>query len=283
MSLNQIFTSKHITTFWKPEKNGKDNNTIKDRITQSGKENARNADISDATKRKLKKMCATWFELLSIYNMPRQKREQLLPTFVTLTYPILQTNDLEARRHQFGRFMVAMQRRNFMKRYLWKAEAQKNGSLHYHIVSDQFVSKDLIRDTWNKCIPECIEAYGKEAYGTRIESVKDYDKAIRYVLKYMTKNSEERRQIGGNKWGSSDNLKKLTYFTETNEDVIKFNNHQISEAGLELISINDFCQTAPLRDKLLKLVNIFNEGSQSEILATYEQNYELLFAQKIYL
>lgn len=283
MPLNQIFTSKHITTYWQAEGKTTNATNIKDRITQSGNEHKRNADISDATKRRLKKMCATWFELLSIYNMPRQKKEQLLPTFTTLTYPILQTEDLTARKNELNRFMIYMQRKNFMKRYIWKAEAQKNGSLHYHIVSDQFINKDLVRETWNKCIPEAIAQYGKEAYGTRIESVKDYDKAISYVLKYMTKNSEERRQIGGNKWGSSDNLKKLSYFTETNPDIIRYNNMELENAGLELIPINDFCQTAPLRDKLLKLITIFDQGSQEEILNTYETNYELLFNQKIYL
>lgn len=283
MALEQIFTSQHITTYWKSEGKTEQNGNKIDRIRSSGNEHTRNADISEATKRRIKKMCAMWFELLSIYNMPRQKREQLLPTFTTLTYPICQTEDLTARKNELNRFMIYMQRKNFMQRYIWRAEAQKNGSLHYHIISDQFINKELVRETWNKCIPNAIQEYGKEAYGTRIESVKDYNKAISYVLKYMTKGSEERRQIAGNKWGSSDNLKKMCWYRETNETEIRLNNIKLDNAGLEAIDINDFCTCYPLRDKLFKLVEVFDNATQNEILNCYENNYQTLFNQKIIL
>lgn len=281
--INQLYTSNHITTYYtaNPDKQQAGNRI--DRIKNSGNEHRRNADISDVTKRKIKRMCGTWFELLKIYNFPRQKREQLRPTFTTLTYPILKTEDKEARKKDLNRFMIYLQRKGFMRRYIWKAEAQKNGSLHYHIISDQYIEKELVRETWNKCIADAIEIYGKEPFGTRIESVTDYDKAISYLNKYITKNSNERRAIEGNKWGSSENLKKMCYFVEQNETLIRLNQSVINDNSKITIQINDFVECAILNGNLLQNVEILHPDTKADILSTYERNYELLFNQQIIL
>lgn len=277
--LTQVFTDKYICTYYVSDKRKDD---LVNNIRDSGKQGQRNKDISEVTKRRIKKMCATWFNLLRLYNAPRAKKEQLLPTFITLTYPINMQEDLSARRYELGKFITYMQRKNFLKRYLWKAEAQKNGSLHYHIITDNYIRKELVRDIWNTAIEKHVLQYGKEPFGTRIEAVKDHRKALSYVMKYMTKD-DDRRQIGGNKWGSSDNLKLLQYFKEEDEFQIRVNQNNLDNAGLESINVNDFVSIYLLNDNVLKLTSIFDNGTKNAILEVTENNYRTLFNEQIML
>lgn len=74
-------------------------------------------------------------------------------SFVTLTLPGKQMHKhSEITKLCLNQFLVQIRRYNGVKNYVWKAELQKNGNIHYHLTIDRFVHYAKIRRLWNQAI-----------------------------------------------------------------------------------------------------------------------------------
>lgn len=137
-------------------------------------------------------------------------------TFITLTLSALQHHgDKEIKREMLDRFIIAMQRNGKMRSYIWKAEAQQNGNIHFHIVTHSYIQKEFISNTWNKIQLDkgYLNTYRWlhghcNAPSTKIEACRDIRATAYYVAKYMCKKGNDRA-ISGRVWGCSDNLRML--------------------------------------------------------------------------
>jgi hypothetical protein len=103
-------------------------------------------------------------------------------------------------------------------RYLWRAETQANGNLHFHVLVDKFLPFHELRIVY-------IEALAKHTTlcqgfadpveqwknGIDVEFVKDPDNIGGYMAKYFSKSDpeERRRPVQGKQWGASAALKLL--------------------------------------------------------------------------
>ncbi len=47
-------------------------------------------------------------------------------------------------------FLIEMQRKWHASLYLWKAEKQKNGRIHFHVITDKFIPWNELRNVWNR-------------------------------------------------------------------------------------------------------------------------------------
>ncbi|CAM1341495.1 rolling circle replication-associated protein [Tenacibaculum amylolyticum] len=145
-------------------------------------------------------------------------------TFVTLTLPTKQMHsDSEIRRLQ-TRYIENLQKTYGVKYYVWKAEAQKNGNIHFHLLVDKWIHWTIHRKLWNKQIDKLgyLDAYfekhgNRNPNTTQVDSLK-MDKRKRklknittYVIKYMTKLEFGKRPILGKLWGCSLATKNLDY------------------------------------------------------------------------
>lgn len=75
--------------------------------------------------------------------------------FVTLTLPATQKHeDSELNRHALGRFIVEARREGWFDHYVWRAEVQKNGNAHWHILIDRELDQELVRKKWNKIMTD---------------------------------------------------------------------------------------------------------------------------------
>ena len=73
--------------------------------------------------------------------------------FITLTLPSKQVHsDNEIKRKCLNSFLIEIERYHKVKRYVWRAELQKNGNIHFHILIDKFVHWNDIRNRWNRII-----------------------------------------------------------------------------------------------------------------------------------
>jgi hypothetical protein len=71
-------------------------------------------------------------------------------TFVTLTLPSKQQDtDRVIKNCILYPFIDSIQRLYDVKNYVWKAEKQKNGNVHFHLVIDKYIRHELIRHQWN--------------------------------------------------------------------------------------------------------------------------------------
>jgi len=61
-------------------------------------------------------------------------------TFITLTLPSKQAHtDEEIKKVPFANFLQTLRRKYNMKYYIWKAEKQNNGNIHFHIITNSFI------------------------------------------------------------------------------------------------------------------------------------------------
>lgn len=122
-----------------------------------------------------------------------------------------------------------------IENYLWRAETQENGNIHFHLIADTFLNQDMLRRVWNNYLQGLGYKYG---YGAaNVNSLKRDKKnnkignVERYLCKYMTKPplrnaykhlkskdlegisdvEKYRRPIIGKQWGCSRKLLKLEY------------------------------------------------------------------------
>ncbi|WGH76132.1 hypothetical protein P8625_02900 [Tenacibaculum tangerinum] len=151
-------------------------------------------------------------------------KTQQYPAFVTLTLPSKQVHSDKVLRKAHTRYIENLQKTYGVKHYVWKAEAQKNGNIHFHLLVDRWIDWTVHRKLWNKQLDKLgyIDTFQKQ-YGHRnpntidVHSLKRDKKGRKlknignYIIKYMTKREFGKRPILGKIWGCSNATKKLDY------------------------------------------------------------------------
>jgi signal recognition particle subunit SEC65 len=168
--------------------------------------------------------------------------------FITLELPAPQgdVTDDQLKRKCLNEWLLYAKRRYGLKSYVWKAETQENGNLHFHITTDCYIHWGDVRKSWNYSLRHFgfVEQYQakmkewhkggfqvrtdllkswnltsqKEAYEygqktdwknpncTDVHAVNKIDDLAGYMIKYMSKKEDGRRQVEGKIWGCSTNL-----------------------------------------------------------------------------
>ncbi|MBS9768401.1 MAG: hypothetical protein KGV44_12815 [Flavobacteriaceae bacterium] len=152
------------------------------------------------------------------YDKSKSYKEQKFVTFVTLTLPMSQLHSDTVFRRLQTRFIENLQKTYNVDYYVWKAEAQQNGNIHFHLLIDRFVDKTVIQNLWNSQLDKYgyIDRFEKK-HGhrnpptTKIHGLVKIKNTVSYIMKYMTKVEKGKRPIVGQLWGCSNSVKKLDY------------------------------------------------------------------------
>jgi len=104
-----------------------------------------------------------------------------------------------------------------LKSYIWRAERQENGRIHFHITTNIYLPHAEMRKIWNEVQAKhgYIDAYKKcggngNPNGTDVHSVYKVRKLAAYICKYMAKGSDRNlAPIEGRQWFLSENLSKV--------------------------------------------------------------------------
>lgn len=181
-----------------------------------------NGFMSPQTRRKVEKYLSTWIgsvRLASSRNVKDRSGEKRYISFLTLTLAAKQVHtDQEIKRDMLNKFIVYLRRKHGIENYFWRAESQKNGNIHFHLILDKYVKKGFIDGIWNSC----QESMGyldifERAHGHRnppsckIHKLEKINKVEAYLLKYVTK-QDGYRPIKGRIHGCSDSIKNLKPF-----------------------------------------------------------------------
>ena len=154
---------------------------------------------------------------------PITKRMQLHQlSFITLT--VNNHNGIltgkEAYSKLLSHFLSWLRKTKAVTTYIWKAELQENGQIHYHITCPDFIDYREIRAKWNALQRKAglLEAYHKEhghydPNSTDIHSVHNQRDMAAYMVKEIAKNVQNEESIGGKVWDCSVNLSKGKYFS----------------------------------------------------------------------
>jgi len=132
------------------------------------------------------------------------KEYRFLINFITLTLPTPQGkhSDRDIKKQILDPWIKKAKRKWSLKSYVWRAEKQGNGNIHFHICSDIFIPYQQLRDTWN----ESLEALGfvseyekkhkhRNPNSTDIHAVKNINNLAGYIVKYMSKDHVTKKEL----------------------------------------------------------------------------------------
>lgn len=149
-------------------------------------------------------------------NFKTGKMFKFKVNFITLTLPAPQGHhsDKAIKQKCLDPWIKRMRRKYKLGSYVWRAERQRNGNLHFHIITDCYIRYDKIRDDWNSClnalnfIDEFENKHGhRNPNSTDVHAVWKVKNLTQYFIKYMSKSSASEDKIEGKIWDCSSNLK----------------------------------------------------------------------------
>ncbi len=170
--------------------------------------------------------------------------------FITLTLSAQQNHsDLDIKKKLMSHFTIEAAKKWGVKEYMWKAETQANGNIHFHVIVDKYIHWRSIRTVWNRIQNKLgyVETYRQKHCNLNFEqylalypinkykTVKDRKRAFHYGLnthwsdpnstdvhnlkeikniktyfsKYFCKNEPDKRQVKGRLWFLSTSLSHL--------------------------------------------------------------------------
>lgn len=202
------------------DRRGRKSNLInlKNSKTYSGK-------VSGHASKRIKKTISCFVQKSKeqiIFNPIIQKHQPFTLSFITLTIPDLTTNNQSFYyKHCLKPFLRILSERYDIKDYIWKAELQARGSIHYHLTLNRFLSFGSIRAEWNKIIDKAglmssykLEYKNSDPNSIDVHSVKNIANIEAYLAKYISKVEKGKAALIGKVWGCSSSLQGIKYFSE---------------------------------------------------------------------
>ena len=179
--------------------------------------------------------------------------------FITLTYPCGYGYDGVVCKEHLRRFMQQLKRKSVGVAWsaFWFMEFQERGSIHFHVFTTEFFSKEWVASTWYRIC--CTEDERHLHAGTRIELFKSgrhgvCSYATKYAAKQTQKEIPEAFGWAGRFWGVSG-------IRTTKEATLRFlNRSELSKAcNRKLDALNDQI-VDDLKNKKCERMSITRDG-----------------------
>ena len=162
--------------------------------------------MSDQAKRKINKAIeylVTTSTEKKVLNRLTDKIVTMKVSFLTLTLPSKQIHpDKEIINTCLNSFFNEVRKYHSVKNYIWRAELQKNGNIHFHILTDQFIPWWDARNRWNRIVNKLgyVDRFeSKNGHHTPnsidIHSIRKVENITKYMSKYMSKDHNPTKQI----------------------------------------------------------------------------------------
>lgn len=225
----------------------------KQKITYQG-------EMSPAAQIKMKRIILCWSDAVQQFNKnvtDYNSASFRKFVFITLTLPSYQFHsDKDLKKSLLAPFMRNLRENCQCENYIWKAESQENGNLHFHVIVDQFVSKVLIDKYWLNALESMgyLDEFEKK-HGHRnppccnVQLVKNQHDIEKYIGKYVGK-SENYRKIDGAVWKCSKKLSSLRFFEIERDRIIEQNLQKYAVQHSDSFKSTEHC-------------NIYNIGNDS--------------------
>lgn len=250
------------------------------------RDNNYNGFISKSTTKRIREMVENLVFAIDTFRVDNKHikgASSIQPTFVTLTLSYGQMkNDNEIKRNMLMRFLEIVKKEKGVQYYVWRAEPQINGNIHFHIIMDRFIDWQWIRAIWNKIQAKhlYIDAFEQKnghrnPNSTDIHGLKQVGNIAAYICKYMVKD-KPLRIITGRIWGCSSNLHKMKNpRIEINQEVYE-DLKELQKTGRLFKKVYDYCEV--FKYKMLAIVQTTN----NVIYSTYRMFINQTFNLKIY-
>jgi hypothetical protein len=148
-------TDDKIVVYYTSPKQGEKlrDNKKGERITE---DNRTKGILSQKAKSRMKNCISKMVQAYTVGQYANKWRfftRKISLNFVTLTLPAEQMHsDKEIKRTALAKFLQILQNRYYVTSYVWRAEKQKNGNIHFHVLINRNIHHTAIRAEWNRCI-----------------------------------------------------------------------------------------------------------------------------------
>lgn len=127
---------------------------VKSEKIKQPRNNKPKRSLSDKARKRLRD-AINWLYILSakkeVQNNTTKRTFNFRLNFITLTLPATQFHsDKTIKRVALNGFLDTMRKYHGLLNYVWRAECQRNGSIHFHLVSDSFLNWYVVRNVWNR-------------------------------------------------------------------------------------------------------------------------------------
>jgi hypothetical protein len=199
--------------------------------------------ITRQARSKVRKILDTWLSSIELYNSLQLNKNEVRehnPVFITLTLCAQQRHSDEyIKRSMLSQFLIKLSNNHGISNWFWRAEKQKNGNIHFHIIIDKYIPFVKLNKYWfdilekEGYLAKFFEKFGhKNPPSVNVVGCSNVSDFLDYVIKYCTKNESPIR-VEGRVYGMSDNLRNLKPFV-TNLD---------SSISHDLISLRAECKS----------------------------------------
>jgi len=175
--------------------------------------------LTVGSSKKIKKILTNW--LLAIYcsqkiDKSKRKTKRRYLIMITLTLAAKQIeSDNQIKRKYLNNFLIQLKKEHSGILYLWVAEKQKNGNIHFHIMADRWVSKIWISRVWLNVLATGnyinefeLKFNHRTPPSGHVRGQKNMTNPSKYLTKYVTK-SENSIELEGHKWSCSNELLQI--------------------------------------------------------------------------
>lgn len=141
------------------------------------------------------------------YSKEDKKWYKMALNFITLTLSDSQKqSDVYIKKNMLNDFLTRLRQIHLVNMYVWRAETQRNGNIHFHIICDKWIHWKVIRDTWNGIqkkhgyLTHFYNCHGHyDVNSTDVHSVKRIRNLGAYLSKYMKKTQSEKNSLAADK------------------------------------------------------------------------------------
>ena len=135
------------------------------------------------------------------YNNKTKSNFTFKVNMITVTLSSKQVHsDQEIKSKLLNQLLVELKSRYHLKNYIWKSECQRNGNIHFHILSDIFIPWNELQNLWNRIqnklnyVDNASYSAGvKNPNSTDVHSLRKINNIVAYCTKYMLKDSKHNR------------------------------------------------------------------------------------------
>lgn len=203
-------------------------------------DNKPNGVLSSKARRRLVNSCQWLYLLNHRANINNDKHNRLV--FITLTLPSKQIHsDLEIKKKCLNQFLVEICKTKGVEMYVWRAEKQENGNIHFHLIVDRYIDKTYLQNTWNRIVNKLSyvdRCSTDNPPSTNVQAVKSVKMLTNYLSKYVAKevNEKEKYKVEGRLWFVSSELSKMRGLSiDLNEEIQKELQQLSMHANAELL------------------------------------------------
>ena len=270
------FRGRHLIIY-KGRKNYKKAQELTERQLDNLTKKKFTGELSRKSQQKIINIVQNWIETVDhVQAIKKTGVEKGVKQVVLITLTLSakqQHDDRVIKRTMLNRFLISLARSNDRVKYLWKAETQQNGNIHFHILVDEYFDKDWINQLWNSIqfdngyiSQELYKNKDKIIPSTRIEALRDKYDSTAYIAKYISKN-EGIRKVEGRLWGCSKELQEIkkAEIVLSKSEVLDLVNSQV-EYENDLFTTEYCTIISNIRDHQTLKMNLFAKHNYVELI-----------------